>query len=138
MTLRRSKTDQAGRGREIGIPFARGRFCPVKALEAWLQLAGIEGGPVFRPVDRYGRIDVGRLSPDAVASVVKAGVQEIGLDPTCYSGHSLRAGLATSAAMAGVSTLDIRKQTGHASDAMLARYVRSGELFTNNAAGHLL
>ena len=70
--------------------------------------------------------------------MVKAKVLEIGLDPTDYAGHSLRAGLATSAAMAGVSTLDIRKQTGHAPDATLARYVQSGNLFINNAASSLL
>lgn len=138
VTIRRSKTDQAGTGREIGIPHARGRFCPVKALEAWLQSASIEDGPIFRAVDRHGQVSYGRLSPEAVAGVVKERVAQIGLDPAKYSGHSLRAGLATSAAMAGVSTLDIRKQTGHTSDSMLARYVRSGELFVNNAASHLL
>jgi hypothetical protein len=47
----------------------------------------------------------------------------------------LRAGFATSAVKAGVSTLKIRSQTGHASDAMLARYVRDSELFVDNAAG---
>ena len=46
--------------------------------------------------------------------------------------------VATSAAHAGVSTLKIRSQTDHASDAMLARYVRDGELFVGNAAGALL
>ena len=59
-------------------------------------------------------------------------------DPTQYSGHSLRAGLATSAAQAGVPTWRIRAQTRHASDAMLARYIRDGEMFTDNAAGALL
>ncbi len=43
-----------------------------------------------------------------------------------------------SAVQAGVSTLKIRSQTGHASDAMLARYVRDGELFVDNAAGAVL
>lgn len=138
INIRRSKTDQAGSGREIGIPHARGRFCPVASLKAWLQLAGIESGPIFRPINRHGQIDLVRLSPEAVATVVKERVTEIGLDPADYSGHSLRAGLATSAAMAGVSTLDIRKQTGHTSDAMLARYVRSGELFVNNPTASLL
>ena len=61
-----------------------------------------------------------------------------GIDPTGFSGHSLRAGFATSAVQAGMSTLNIRSQTGHASDAMLARYVRDGELFADNAAGELL
>jgi hypothetical protein len=51
-----------------------------------------------------------------------------GFDPTGYSGHSLRAGFATSATRAGVSTFKITQQTEHASDAMLSRYVRDGEL----------
>jgi integrase len=70
--------------------------------------------------------------------VVRERVQAAGIDPGNYSGHSLRAGLATSAAQAGVSSWKIRQQTGHASDAMLARYIRDGELFTDNAAGALL
>ena len=57
---------------------------------------------------------------------------------TGYSGHSLRAGLTTSASAAGVSSSKIREQTGHASDAMLGRYIRDGELFVENAAGALL
>ena len=52
-------------------------------------------------------------------------------------GHSLRAGLATSVVQAGVSTLKIRDQTGHVSDAMLAWYVRDSELILDNAAGAL-
>ena len=61
-----------------------------------------------------------------------------GFDKRGYSGHSLRAGFATSAAQAGASAFKIRQQTGHASDAMLSRYVRDGELFLGNAAGALL
>ena len=52
------------------------------------------------------------------------------------SGHSLRAGLATSVVQVGCSTLKIRGQAGHASDAILVRYVREGEL-VDNAAGTL-
>ena len=80
----------------------------------------------------------GDYRPESSSAIVKQRVKLIGLDPEGFSGHSLRAGLATSAAMAGLSTLAIRQQTGHRSDAMLARYVRSGELFTSNAAGALL
>ena len=138
VSIRRSKTDQVGNGREIGIPLARGRFCPVKSLEAWLQFSSIEDGPVFRSVSQHGQIGERRLSSEAVAGVVKVRVEQVGLDPRSFSGHSLRAGLATSAAMAGIGSLDIRRQTGHRSDAALARYVRTGELFVNNAAGGLL
>lgn len=138
VTIRRSKTDQEGEGRKVGIPFARGRHCPVHSIEAWLELAGIDDGPLFRPVTRHGRIGQARLSGEAVALIVKQRVEEIGLCPAAYSGHSLRSGLATSAAAAGVSSWKIRAQTGHASDAMLSRYIRDGELFVNNAAGVLL
>lgn len=138
VTLRHSKTDQEGAGRKIGIPLGRTRWCPVAAIRCWLDIAGITEGPMFRPVDRHGNVGAGRLSGEAVSIVVRERVAAAGIDPAGYSGHSLRAGFATSAAQAGVSTLKIRAQTGHASDAMLARYVRDGELFVGNAAGMLL
>jgi integrase len=138
ITLRRSKTDQDGVGRKVGIPLGRSKWCPVAALDGWLTAAGIEDGPVFRRVDRHSRRSVERLSPEAVCLVVRERIAAAGYGPIGYSGHSLRAGLATSAVQAGVSTLKIRGQTGHASDAMLSRYVRDGELFVGNAAGALL
>lgn len=138
VTLRFSKTDQEGAGRKVGIPYGRTRHCPVAALDAWLTLSRIESGPIFRPVDRHSHIHPERLSGEAVSLVIRERIAATGIDPSGFSGHSLRAGFATSAAQAGVSTLKIRAQTGHASDAMLARYVRDGELFTGNAAGALL
>ena len=138
VSVRRSKTDQAGEGRRIGIPHARGRHCPVKALEAWLSLTGVEEGPLFRATAGSDAVSNDPLSGEAVAVTVKRRVAQIGLDPAEYSGHSLRAGLATSAAAVGVSSWKIRAQTGHASDAMLSRYVRDGEIFVDNAAGTVL
>lgn len=138
VTIRRSKTDQTGEGRRIGIPLARGRYCPVHSYERWIETAGIETGAIFRPVTRHGHVGEGRLSTRSISTIVKERIKAIGHDAENYSGHSLRAGLATSAAMAGISTLAIRQQTGHRSDATLARYVRRGELFVNNAAGSLL
>ncbi|MCJ2077609.1 site-specific integrase [Methylobacterium sp. E-016] len=138
VTLNFSKTDQEGAGRQLGIPHGRTRHCPVAALDAWLALSGIATGPIFRPVDRHGHIGVDRLSGEAVSLVVRERVGAAGINPVGFSGHSLRAGFATSAVRAGVPTHRIRAQTGHASDAMLARYVREGELFLGNAAGALL
>lgn len=105
----------------IGVPYGRTRHCPITAPEKWLALAGIEDGPIVRPVDRHGHIRPARLSGEAVSLVIRERVAAVGVDPTSFSGHSLRAGFATSAAQAGISTLKIRAQTGHASDAMLAR-----------------
>lgn len=138
VTLRRGKTDAEGRGRAVAVPCAEGQTCPVDALERWLAAAEIRAGPVFRAVNRHGQISDRRLSTEAVARIVKSRAAGAGLDPQAYAGHSLRAGLATSAAAAGVPVWKIRAQTGHASLAVLERYVRDGEAFAGNAAGAVL
>jgi integrase len=138
VSLRRSKTDQEGEGRKLAIPFARGPMCPVRAAKAWLEYAGIADGAIFRSVSRRDGILPARLSGGAVALVVKERVRQIGLDPRNYSGHSLRAGLITSAARLGVSVWKIKAQSGHRSEAMVSRYVRDEDLFNNNAAGAVL
>jgi hypothetical protein len=121
-----------------GIPCGRTRHCPVAAIEQWRARSGITQGPLFRPVDRHSVISNLRLSGEAVSLVVKERVAAAGFDPASYSGHSLRAGLATSAAQSGAPAWKVRQQTGHASDAMLIRYIRDGELFTDNVVGALL
>ncbi|GLV15001.1 hypothetical protein Heshes_26870 [Alicyclobacillus hesperidum] len=78
-----------------------------------------------------------RLSDKTVARVVKRYVRLIGLEQRHYAGHSLRAGLATSAAMAGVSERDIMAQTGHKSPMMVRRYIRDSNLFHANAAARI-
>ncbi|MBO9464136.1 tyrosine-type recombinase/integrase [Tropicibacter sp. R15_0] len=136
--LRRSKTDQTGQGRKIGIPLGRTRHCPITALSAWLGVLNKDEGPIFRPVDRHGNVQPDRLRSDAVSTILRNRLAISGIDPEGYSGHSLRAGLATSAIKAGVPTYKVRAQTGHASDLMLSRYVRDAGLFDGNAAGAML
>jgi len=138
ITLAHSKTDQIGEGREIAIPYARGKHCPIKSLEAWMQVSCIQTGPLFRATASSTQINHARPSAEAVALTVKRHVASIGLDPTDDSGHSLRSGFATSAAAAGVSSWNIRRQTGHQSDAMLTRYIRAGGLFVDNPVGAIL
>lgn len=136
--LRRSKTDPEGRGRTVAVPRgSAAATCPVRALDAWLRRAGIVEGPVFRSVDRHGNVG-GALDGRDVAVIVKRRVRAVGLDPRAFSGHSLRAGLATSAAKAGKSAHAIMKTTGHRSAAMVHRYIRDAELFSDNAASGLL
>jgi integrase len=136
--LRRSKTDQLGQGHSIAIPYGRTRWCPVDALATWLQASGIRDEAIFRPIDRHGRVHNARLSGEAVSLIVRERAAAAGLDKSGYSGHSLRAGFATSAAQSGVSAWRIKAQTRHASDVMLARYIRQAELFSDNPAGVLL
>lgn len=135
VTIRRSKTDQAGAGRKVGIPYGSNPdTCPVRALRAWLAAAEITAGPVFRAVDRHGNVAGARLSGEAVALVVKRHAGRLGLPIGAYAGHSLRAGLATAAAQAGASERSIMNQTGHRSLPVVRRYIRDGSLFRDNAA----
>lgn len=139
VNVRRSTTDTEGSKRRLAIPHGNKEegTCPVAAVEVWLAAAGIESGPVFRVVNRHGHVLPNRLSGEAVALVVKRRVEALGYDPAQFAGHSLRAGLATSAAMAGKSEGSIMQQTGHRSSAAVRRYIREGNLFRDNAAGGL-
>jgi len=135
VTIRRSKTDPEGQGRRLGIPHGRNATtCPVRALRAWSAAAGKADGAVFLPLDRHGKLGARRLSDRAVARIVKRSLPEDRYNPADYAGHSLRAGLATCAAMEGASERSIMRQTGHRSLAVLRRYIREGTLFRENAA----
>ena len=139
VTLRRSKTDQEGEGRRLGIPFGSGEeTCPVRALHSWLEGADIKSGPLFRAVDRHCNVASTRLTDRTVARVIKRLAHKVGYDATDFSGHSLRAGLATSAAESGKSERVIMATTGHRSEKMVRKYIREGNLFRDCASEGLL
>lgn len=112
--------------------------CPVHALEQWLHYARIDFGPVFTGVTRNGaRARETRLNDKHVARLIKTCVLEAGLRSDLpdaervklYSGHSLRAGLASSAE---VDERYVQKQLGHASAEMTRRYQRRRDRFRVN------
>lgn len=91
----------------MGVPAgASAATCPVAWLRRWLAVAGIDDGPIFRMVDAYGNVRDGRLSAQSVCLIVKRHAERVGFS-VAYSAHSLRAGLATSAASGGAATLRI-------------------------------
>jgi site-specific recombinase XerD len=130
LLLRQSKTDQEGEGRKIAIPYGLiPATCPVRALEAWLCDASVTAGPIFRPIDRHGNVKPRRLTAQSVALVIKRYAAAASLNVTDFSGHSLRAGFATTAAAVGVTERQIMRQTGHTSVKTVRKYIRQGELF---------
>jgi integrase len=137
-TICRSKTDQEGQGRRVAIPYGSSpATCPVRNLRAWLDAAGITRGAVFVRVDRWDHLIPHRLSAQGVARVVKRRCLQAGLPTERFAGHSLRAGLATAAAEAGVAERDIMRQTRHRSLAMLRRYIREGSMWRDCAAAKI-
>jgi integrase len=137
VNIRRSKTDQEGEGTVIAIVVGI-TDCPAKALIAWLSAAAIIEGPVFRPINKAGKVSRRRLSDRSVANVVKFYAGRIGLDARVFSGHSLRSGFLTSAAANGASIFKMMDVSRHKSIDNLRAYVRDAELFKNRAGAGLL
>ena len=135
VTIRRSKGDQHGAGQRLGLPVgSRPDTCPARTLAAWTRHLPADGDALFRAVDRHGNIANRHLSGRAIADIIKRRVAAAGLEPDRYSGHSLRAGFATSAAAAGATEIAIARQTRHRSMDVLRGYIREGDLFRTNAA----
>ncbi|WP_232375812.1 site-specific integrase [Mesorhizobium comanense] len=112
--------------------------CPVVALQTWLKLARIAHGPLFRRVTGQGKaVGAERLNDQEVARLVKRAVLAAGVRGDLsesergqkFSGHSLRAGLASSAE---VDERYVQKQLGHASAEMTRRYQRRRDRFRVN------
>jgi integrase len=137
VTVRRSKTDQEGRGRTVVIFAGRNpNTCPVAAVRAWLKSADLkdEGGdPIFRPINRHSGVELSRLSDRAVDLIVKEACRAAGLEKN-YSAHSLRAGHVTESRARGCGRAAVKRQTGHASDVMLDRYDREADLAADNSS----
>jgi site-specific recombinase XerD len=138
VTIRRSKTDQEGLGRVVGIPYGSDpQLCPVRSLRRWLEAAGITEGPLFRSVSRHGHIADSALTAQSVRDVVQRYCQRAELDLTKFSAHSLRSGFVTQATINSASERSIMNQTGHKSPTMVRRYTRDLNLFRENAATRL-
>jgi integrase len=112
--------------------------CPVHALEQWLHFAKIDFGPVFVRTSRDGKRALeARLSGKHVARLIKQTVLKSGIRAdlpekdrlALFSGHSLRAGLASSAE---VDERYVQKPLGHASAEMTRRYQRRRDRFRVN------
>ena len=145
-----SKTDQEAIGDTVGVPYgAAADFCPVHAYRAWLEKSGITAGPVFRPITRHGRLGTAGLTPAAIAIVVKRSVvtaalaeglsrEQAATMAETFSGHSLRAGHATSAAQNDAPAHAIQRQLRHKSFNTTAGYIREGRLFKGSSASFAL
>lgn len=127
--LRRSKTDQPGRGVTVGITATEDPDDPLDAVTAWrrwrdlLRAHGIRTGPVWRGIDRHGRRPRGtRLTHRAIADAITRRAAAAGLHGD-YGGHSLRRGFATSALAGGASERAVQNHGRWRSPASMAPYV---------------
>ena len=94
--IKASKTDQFRKGVDIHLGRTDNELCPVSALLAYISIRGLEPGPLFRFENGSP------LTREALVREVWAALQQAGVDPTHYSGHSFRSGAASTAAAAGI------------------------------------
>lgn len=132
------EADQEQAGDKVAIPFGEhDDTCPIKALRKWLSTANVKDGAVFRGVDRHGSVSSTGLHRDSIAAILKAAAARSGMSATNIAGHSVRAGMATQAALNGSFERAIARTTRHRSLRVLRRYIRPGELFRENASASL-
>ena len=121
VAVRRSKTDQEGRGTVLfGGPDT------ARLAREWLAAAGTDGGPLFRPVNKAGRVAGSRLSARSIRDIVKQRAADAGIEGR-VSGHSLRVGSAQSLRDRGATTTDLMDAGRWSRVETMAGYVRTQE-----------
>lgn len=129
--VRRSKVDQEGHGRAVGIPRAEhADLCAVRALRVWLRRRGSGPGFVFCQVDRSDKAKPDeRIDGAVVRDRVRRAAELAGVEAAGLAAHSLRAGCVTAAARAGAPVAAIMARTGHRSVGTVMQYVRPATAF---------
>lgn len=128
LTIRRSKADQYAEGQIVAV--AHGQHAatdPIAAQDAWLRHRGTEPGPLFTSL-RGGTVTTTPISGEAISIMLRKRARAAGLAAERITAHSLRAGHATSAALAGVALDRIAAQTRHKRlSTLIERYIRPAQ-----------
>jgi integrase len=132
LVIRRSKTDQTGRGAFIGLPHGKHpETDPVQALLAWLARRGTSPGPLFTRFD--SKSAALPLQPERICQIVQHAVRRIGLDEwQLFGSHSMRAGFVTIARKSGVPDWMIASQTMHRDFKLIGEYWRPDGVWEKN------
>lgn len=123
--VRRAKNDPDGMGRVAAISAAS-----LSRLRVWLDAAGINEGPLFRPVYRH-EVKCRYLHPIVVSRVIKAAARRAEIDAAKieeFSGHSMRVGAAQDLNRRGLDVLTIMRAGGWRSANIVARYIENSGL----------
>lgn len=129
INIRHSKTDPDGQGQLVGVARGDDRLTdPIRALDAWLKVRPSEPGALFTRVLYRRHPTSERIGPRAISRTVQERANAAGFDGVPVSGHSLRAGHATTAAINGASIDRIAAQTRHRDlGTLLNHYIRPAE-----------
>ena len=136
--LTTSKTDQMHEGQYCAIPYGDTSLCPLLSLKEWLARSGIQQGAIFRRITQRGHLGQNALSPLSVNHILKTRAQEVGIaNSAALSGHSLRRGLATSAARLGATLQSIMRAGRWKQVNTVMEYIEASERITDSAANYI-
>lgn len=125
--LTRTKTDRSLRGTSFSMP-ALSRLCPVAAYEAWITASGLTEGPVFRSIDRWGRIGADGLHPNSLIPLLRRLFEQAGVpESEDFSAHSLRRGFANWATDNGWDLKSLMEHVGWRDVKSAMRYIDGSE-----------
>lgn len=128
--VRRSKVDQEGRGRLIGVwSGQRAETDPVRVLKEWMKRRGTAPGPLFVRINAGDSLTTKPLSGEAVNKRLKRCMERAGLESKLFGAHSLRAGSLTASAKLGRSDQELMILSGHAGADMVKIYIRDARIF---------
>jgi integrase len=127
--LPQSKGDRDARGRTVKAPALK-QLCPVDAYLAWITIANLTEGPVFRAVDQWGNVGATGLHINSLIPLLRTMFHTAGIASVeQYSGHSLRRGFATWATSSGWDLKALMEYVGWRDAQSAMRYVESGDPF---------
>ncbi len=136
--IRRSKTDQEGKGMEkVVFDEDNPHFSPTRLLRRWLELASITEGAIFRRIRRGGHIQDHRVEEQVIVRAVKRAAKMAEI-PLNLSAHSLRSGFVTTAIRQVCSYEEIMVQTGHKTISVLQGYYQRRNVRERNAASKVM
>lgn len=137
ITIRKSKTDQFGKSHRIAVPEGK-RIKPIDKIQAWMSASGLTHGYLFQTMRRGGELRGNPLHHSDIPRLVKKYAQYVGIDPEEVSGHSLRAGFVTSAAVHNARLDKIMEITRHSNPSTVMKYIRDADTFRDHAGENFL
>ncbi|QQN75538.1 site-specific integrase [Croceicoccus sp. YJ47] len=127
--LPQSKGDRRLQGRTYKVPMLS-QLCPVAAYNNWVTMAGLSSGPVFRGIDRWGRVRETGLHINSLLKLMRSVFSQAGLNtPESFSSHSLRRGFANWANSSGWDVKTLMEYVGWKDVKSAMRYIDGTDPF---------
>lgn len=124
-----SKGDRNNAGVTFKVPLLS-RWCPVVAVQQWLEASELKDGPLFRAINRWGALSQEPLHPNSLIKLLRKTLESAGVsDAGSYSGHSLRRGFAGWASANGWDVKTLMEYVGWKDPQSAMRYIDAKDAF---------